>query len=62
MPNHESFCEIHWCFFELFEGVDDDPDYYECPECERERAEALYDGSHYENAYLKKDQEPGESK
>jgi hypothetical protein len=35
------WCEEHHCEMELYEGVDDEPDYYECRECEREKGEAL---------------------
>jgi len=49
MSDQNSFCEEHQCFFELFEADDfNTGDYYECPECARERSEALYDGPHYD--------------
>lgn len=44
------WCEIHHIQFELFQGqTDDDPEYYDCPECKREDVEALY-GDAYKGA------------
>lgn len=51
------WCEEHQRPCDELVETDEGGGYYECPECERERSIALYDGPHYDCLNPKEDKE-----